>query len=106
MAPSFDANDSGTEPCANLIRGFNRNQEALVEILDRENFDAIYFNQLILKRDQILEEILNSPISEAQLRSIHTQHQFLENKLLKTHGQLAAQLKQMDAGKKAQKAYR
>ena len=90
----------------NLVRSFEQNHHALMSIIDRQDFDVLEFNQLIQRRDHIVEEILTSNLAEDQLRSIYQQHQHLESHFLNTRHELHAQLKQMDAGKKALKAYR
>lgn len=90
----------------NLVRTFDQNHDALMGMLNSEDFDAIEFNHLISKREEIVDEILSTQWSEEQLRSIHTKHEFLEHQFSKTRNQLEKQLKQMDTGKKALQAYR
>jgi hypothetical protein len=90
----------------NLVRSFEQNQDALMSVVDVPDFDVVEFNQLIRRRDHIVEEILTSNLSEDQLRSMYQQHQRLESHFRNTRHELDAQLKQMDAGKKALKAYR
>ena len=90
----------------NLERTFNQNHDALLGLLGSEEFDPIEFHHLIAKRDQIVEEILKTSLPLEQLQSIHTKHQLLENQFVETRDGLKRQLKRMDSGKKALKAYR
>jgi len=91
---------------SNLVRAYDKNHLSLMNLVGSEEFDANDFNALIGRRETIVEEILRSALPESHLRTIHEKHQELEQIFVDARDQLQCQLKQMDTGKKALRAYR
>lgn len=90
---------------AHLLRAFESNHAAILDLVRQDVFDINALNVLMAARDGIIAEVAQAPFDEATLQGLHRKHKLLEAAVEKAMAEASKRMGRMKAGQRALGAY-